>query len=132
MRNCRSGPHTGMKGMGAVSRNTTKEESMKKMILIGLVILSVLSVAAAAAAARTGKEIYEALCQACHATGVSGAPKFGDAKWLTLEKKEGVKELAKDAVKGKKAMPPKGGCTDCTEAEIRAAVQYMIDSAKKK
>jgi cytochrome c5 len=112
--------------------NVLKEESMKKMILIGLVTISVISVAAAAPAARTGKEIYETVCQACHTTGVSGAPKFGDATWLSLEKKEGAKELTRDAMKGKKAMPPKGGCADCTEAEIKAAVQYMIDSAKKK
>ena len=49
-----------------------------------------------------------------------------------FEKKEGIKELTEDAMKGEKAMPPKGGCSDCTEAEIKAAVQYMIDSARKK
>jgi cytochrome c5 len=62
---------------------------------------------------------------------VPRAPKFGDKAWLQLEKKEGMKELVKDAIKGEKAMPPKGGCTDCTEDEIRAAITYMIDSARK-
>jgi len=105
---------------------------MKKAGFIVLTLMIIAALAATAPAARTGKEVYEALCQACHATGVAGAPMFGDKKWLSLEKKEGIKELTMDAIKGKKAMPPKGGCGDCTEAEIKAAVQYMIDSAKKK
>ena len=105
---------------------------MKKAHLVVLALVIVASIPAPALAARTGKEVYEAICQACHASGISGAPKFGDKKWITLEKKEGVKELTKDAIKGVKAMPPKGGCTDCTEAEIEAAIRYMIHSAKKK
>ena len=81
---------------------------------------------------RTGKEVYEKVCIACHGTGVSGATKFGDKKWIELEKKEGMKRLVKEAIKGERAMPPKGGCSDCTEDEIRAAVKYLVDSAKKK
>ena len=105
---------------------------MKRRGAFVLSMVLVIAMAVSAAAARTGKEVYDTICQACHATGISGAPKFGDKKWLTLEKKEGIKELTKDAVKGMKAMPPKGGCSDCTEAEIKAAIRYMIDSAKKK
>jgi cytochrome c5 len=62
---------------------------------------------------------------------LSGAPKYGVKKWLELEKKEGFKELVKDAIKGEGAMPPRGGCTDCTDEEIKAAVRYMIDGSKK-
>jgi len=105
---------------------------MKKEGFVVLAVLLIIAVAMPALAARTGKEIYEAVCQACHTTGASGALKYGDQKWLSLEKKEGIKELTEDAMKGEKAMPPKGGCSDCTEAEIKAAVQYMIDSARKK
>jgi cytochrome c5 len=49
-----------------------------------------------------------------------------------LEKKEWFKELIKDAIKGEGAMPPRGGCTDCTDGEIKAAVRYVIDGSKKK
>lgn len=101
------------------------------VMVLGIVISSV-AAAGATKAARTGKQVYEAVCIACHGTGAAGAPKFGDKVWVEREKKEGVKELVKDAIKGEKAMPPKGGCTDCSDDEIRAAVQYMIDASKKK
>jgi len=99
------------------------------VIALGIVVSSVAT--AGAKAARTGKQVYESVCIACHGTGAAGAPKFGDKVWIQLEKKEGFKELVKDAIKGERAMPPKGGCTECTDAEIRAAVRYMIDAAKK-
>jgi len=105
---------------------------MKKIALFALCISIVVSFFAFAAAARTGQQLYESTCKVCHETGISGAPKFGDKKWVELDKKEGVRELTKDAIKGVRAMPPKGGCTDCTDAEIKAAVEYMIKSAKKK
>jgi len=101
------------------------------VMVLGIVISSV-AAAGAAKATRTGKQVYESFCIACHGTGAAGAPKFGDKIWVQLEKKEGLKELVKDAIKGERAMPPKGGCTDCSDDEIRAAVQYMIDASKKK
>ena len=105
---------------------------MRKATWVVLAVALTVLMALPAFAARTGKEVYEGVCKACHATGISGAPKFGDKKWLAMEKKEGIKELTADAMKGKKAMPPKGGCADCSETEIEAAIQYMIDSAKGK
>ena len=108
---------------------------MRKALLLVMalgVVVSMVAAADAAKAARTGKQVYESVCIACHGTGAAGAPKFGDKVWVELEKKEGLKELVKDAIKGERAMPPKGGCTDCSDGEIRSAVRYMIDAAKKK
>lgn len=107
---------------------------MRKALLLVMslgIIVSMVVTADAAKAARTGKQVYESVCIACHGTGASGAPKFGDKVWVELEKKEGLKELVKDAIKGERAMPPKGGCAECSEEEIRAAIQFMIDAAKK-
>jgi cytochrome c5 len=105
---------------------------MKNIMKIILAVGLVAGAASPSVAARTGKEVYEAVCVACHGTGVSGATKFGDEKWTELEKKEGMKNLVRDAVKGERAMPPKGGCSDCTGDEIKAAVQYLVDSARRK
>jgi cytochrome c5 len=105
-------------------------KALSLVMVLGIVASSV-AAAGAAKAARTGKQVYESVCIACHGTGISGAPKFGDKIWVQLEKKEGIKELVKDAIKGERAMPPKGGCAACTDEEVRAAVKYMIDSAKK-
>ena len=101
------------------------------VVLLGLFLNAGTVSVSAAAPARTGKQVYEAVCKACHDTGISGAPKFGDKVWLKLEKKEGMKELVKDAIKGERAMPPRGGCADCSDNEIRAAVKYLVGSAKK-
>lgn len=105
---------------------------MKKILKVVLTVGLIAGIASPALAARTGKEVYEAVCATCHGTGVAGAPKLGDKKWIELEKKEGMKELVSDAIKGEGAMPPKGGCKDCTDDEIKAAVKYMVDSAWKK
>jgi cytochrome c5 len=96
------------------------------------IVVSMAAASDAAKAARTGKQVYESVCIACHGTRAAGTPKFDDKVWGELEKKEDDKEMVKDAIKGEKAMPPKGGCTECSDKEIRATVQYMIDAAKKK
>ena len=88
--------------------------------------------AAAPAAASTadGKKLYDATCFACHGAGIAGAPKFGDkASWAKYVA-TGVDAMVSVAMQGKGAMPPKGGAANATEADIRAAVQYMVDAAK--
>jgi cytochrome c5 len=93
---------------------------------------TVITVAAAggAATAGKGKALYDSACTACHTAGVAGAPKFGDkTAWGPLAK-EGVKHLVETVIKGQGAMPPKGGKPDATEADITAAVEYMLAAAK--
>jgi len=74
----------------------------------------------------TGKKIYTTYCAACHTTGAGGAPKMGDlAKWKPLIKL-GMNALTKTAIRGINAMPPKGTCSDCSNAEIQSAVEYIV------
>lgn len=80
--------------------------------------------------AADGKGLYTAVCAACHTTGAAGAPKFGDKAAWAPRIKEGVPHLVETAIKGKGAMPAKGGKADATEADIRAAVEYMVNAAK--
>ncbi|MCX7231854.1 MAG: c-type cytochrome [Burkholderiales bacterium] len=84
---------------------------------------------AEAPAADAGKKVYEAACQACHMAGVAGAPKFGDKAAWAPRLALGVDGLTASVVKGKGAMPPKGGSA-ASEAEIKSAVQYMVAAAK--
>jgi cytochrome c5 len=82
------------------------------------------------AANDTGKALYESACIACHAQGVAKAPKFGDkVAWAELAK-EPVAELVAEVIKGKGAMPPKGGRADASPADIKAAVEYMLAAVK--
>lgn len=76
-----------------------------------------------------GEQVYTATCQACHAAGVLGAPKFGDkAAWQPRIAK-GKDALYTDALNGFKMMPPKGGNALLKDEELKAAVDYMVSKA---
>jgi len=77
-----------------------------------------------------GKNVYESTCMACHGAGVANAPKFGDKKAWAPRLHHGVDELYQTALKGKGAMPPKGGNLTLSETEVRAAVDYMLGAVK--
>jgi cytochrome c5 len=79
--------------------------------------------------AAAGEKLYQQSCMACHAAGVAGAPKTGDKAAWAPRIKEGVDPLVASVIKGKGAMPPRGASTG-TDAEIRAAVEYLVAQAK--
>jgi cytochrome c5 len=89
-------------------------------------------VAAAAAAATTVAKavatpaLYTQNCGVCHAAGVAGAPKFGDKAAWAPRLALGIDGLTASAIKGKGAMPAKGGAAAASDADIRAAVDYMV------
>ena len=85
--------------------------------------------AAPAAASNAGKDLYSTTCVACHGSGVAGAPKFGDkAAWAPFIA-QGLDTMVQKATQGIGAMPPKGGST-ASDADFKAAIQYMVDNAK--
>ena len=66
---------------------------------------------AVASGPRSGEDVYNGACMACHGTGAAGAPKLGDADaWA--------------------ARIAKGGCGNCSDEEIHAAVDFMVESAQ--
>jgi cytochrome c5 len=85
--------------------------------------------AVAAPAADAGKKLYETACQACHVAGVAGAPKFGDKAAWAPRLAAGVDGLTASVIKGKGAMPPKGGSA-ASDEDIKASVQYMVAAVK--
>ncbi|KVA09071.1 c-type cytochrome [Burkholderia ubonensis] len=80
-------------------------------------------------AASAGKALYTQVCQACHAAGVLNAPKFGSKEDWAPRLKEPMDTVYNYALHGKGAMPPKGGST-ASEADVKAAVDYMVNAAK--
>ncbi len=85
---------------------------------------------AKSAAAADGKKIYDTTCVACHGTGVANAPKFGDKAAWAPHLVHGVEHLQENALKGIRAMPPKGGNLALSDAEVKAAVAYMVGAVK--
>lgn len=79
---------------------------------------------------RTGEAIYNAVCTACHAAGVAGAPKTGDKAAWAPRIALGAAALLTSATNGKNAMPPRGGAADLTDAELKSVVEYLVGKAK--
>ena len=86
-------------------------------------------VASATVAAGAGAAVYKQACTVCHAAGVAGAPKSGDKAAWGPRVDLGVDALTASAIKGKGVMPPRGG-SSASDAEIRAAVEYMLAQLK--
>ena len=83
--------------------------------------------AVASSGPRSGEAIYNDACINCHASGLLGAPKKGDAEaWAKAEKVAGgFSSLLSNAINGIRNMPAKGTCMECSDDEISVAIEYM-------
>ena len=86
--------------------------------------------AGAAASPSGGEGVYKAACAACHAAGVAGAPKIGDKSGWGARIAKGKPTLYEHAIKGFNAMPAKGGNSSLADADVKAAVDYLLAHAK--
>jgi cytochrome c5 len=87
---------------------------------------------AAASGPRSGKEVYDAACTACHSTGAGGAPKYGDVDAWAPRIAKGIDALHQSGLNGVAGtgMMAKGGCMNCSEEEVIAAVDYMVEGSQ--
>ena len=92
-------------------------------------VMSTAAAAPAAAATGAAPALFAQVCQACHAAGVAGAPKVGDKAAWAPRLAQGIDGMTATVIKGKGAMPPKGGST-ASEGEIKAVVTYMANASK--
>jgi cytochrome c5 len=83
---------------------------------------------AGSAGPRDAETIYNTFCMACHATGVSEAPIFGNAEQWEPRLAKGMDVLYTNSINGINVMPPRGTCVDCSDDEMRAAVDFMRDA----
>ena len=85
---------------------------------------------ASASSGNEGKAVYDETCHVCHATGLAGSPKFGDKAAWAPRIATGKGALYNAALHGLNAMPPKGGNPSLSDAQVEAAVDYMVAAAK--
>ncbi len=77
-----------------------------------------------------GEAVYERYCFSCHAAGVAGAPKTGDADMWAPRLAKGMDQLLRSTVDGMDpGMPARGLCSDCSDEQLLAAIDYMLDSS---
>jgi len=86
--------------------------------------------AGAQVAAADGKAVYGQTCQMCHATGLAGAPKPGDKAAWEPRLAQGEATLVSHAINGIRTMPPRGGNLTLSDAQVKAAVDYMISTVQ--
>lgn len=76
--------------------------------------------------ADAGAKRYKTSCALCHDQGVAGAPKYRNTADWSARLTKGLDGLTASAIKGIGGMPPKGTCMQCSDAEIRATIEYMV------
>ena len=90
--------------------------------------------AAPAPAVRDAQQIYQASCVACHEAGIAGAPKVGDKGQWAQRIAKGLDAMYAGALNGVQGsagvMPAKGGNPALSDAEVKAAVDYMVGQSK--
>ena len=90
----------------------------------------VVAVVSAGGAGRSGSDIYGTNCMACHTSGIAGAPMLGDAGAWTDRLTKGIETVYTNAINGINGMPARGTCMDCSDDEVIAAIDYILDNSK--
>ena len=119
--------------LSAFSTAAVKDVVAGRISPIGDLCMSGADCAAApvvvASGPRTGEEVYNT-CAACHNTGAAGAPKFGDVAAWAPRIAQGAETLYTHSIQGFKGMPAKGLCGNCSDDEIKAAVDHIVANSQ--
>ena len=120
----RNNNDAGSKNMGV---GTMEDIAMriKPVITIDSILASSAGSGSGEMAQKSPQQLYEGACLACHASGVAGAPKVGDGAAWQARLGDGIDALLASAIKGKGAMPPKGGST-YTDDQLRMVIEYIL------
>lgn len=80
-----------------------------------------------------GEKTFKSVCSMCHQSGAAGAPVFGNKDDWAPRIAQGKDTLYKHALEGfsgqKGAMPAKGGNPSLSDADVKAAVDFMVAKA---
>lgn len=113
--------------MEELSRASVSKQRVTGAVL-GVVLLASQAVAGQGDGL-TGKQVVDAVCANCHATGVEGAPKIGDRQAWKPRAAQGLTSLTQHALQGLRKMPPHGGSPGLGDLDIKRAVTYMVNQS---
>lgn len=110
------------------SMNMRKQErSAVAAVVVALALMPAATLAKVSD--RGGKEVVEAVCAKCHASGTDGAPKIGDKQAWSARAERGIDGLTKNALIGIRKMPAHGGNAKVSDFEIQRAITYMVNQS---
>lgn len=104
--------------------------STKAAPVAAIIPVAMPAAAAPVASAGAGEATFKMACVACHGMGIAGAPKAGDKAAWGPRIAKGKPALYQSALKGFNAMPAKGGQMGLPDADVKAAVDYMLGQIK--
>ena len=107
---------------------------LRKLLALAMLLVAVVTAQYDASAQtsqrrgeRSGKEVVDATCAECHATGVKGAPRIGERGDWSVRLSHGLDNAVQVAIRGHAGMPARGGKADLTDKEVRNAIVYMFN-----
>lgn len=117
------------------AKNATAEQIAERLKPSGELCLQGMdcggvAAAPAAAGSKSGDQVYNTVCMACHNTGAAGAPKKGDVAAWSARLAQGMDTLYDHSLKGIRGMPAKGGNPNLSDAEVKAAVDYLVEASR--
>jgi cytochrome c5 len=107
-------------------------ENAGPLVAISLLVFMAATSPQAARAQSTslsGKEVVDAVCSNCHASGAKGAPRIGDQQAWSKRESRGLSGLTANALKGIRQMPSHGGNQSLSDLEIKRAITYMVNQS---
>lgn len=119
---------SGSTDAGAMALGGVNEQGMAQAVAARLQKVGSVEIRDANRPLANGETVYKAQCATCHAAGVAGAPKLGDAAAWAPRIAQGLEALVNSALKGKGAMAPQGG-GDFADLEIARAAAYIANAA---
>tara|TARA_R110001599_G_scaffold1478_1_gene7250 strand:- start:1720 stop:3315 length:1596 start_codon:yes stop_codon:yes gene_type:complete len=78
------------------------------------------------AKARDGYTLYQQLCSSCHSAGLEGVPQLDQPSQWEGRREQGIDALYRNTLEGIGDMPARGLCDNCSDEEIRGAVEFML------
>ena len=113
--------------MRTLPRSSVRARALTPAIAIFTMLTAVCGPAQSQHQERQGKEVVDAACAECHATGKDNAPRIGDVKAWSARAAQGLTSLTAHALSGIRKMPAHGGTTGVTDVEIQRAIAYMVN-----